>query len=89
MSEQAHEHASAVGASLAESARKDTAKAQAAIVAGALFDFAGFLTTRPTVFAVGSSQHPSPVLDAIKEWAALRGLSLDEADVQTWTEALQ
>lgn len=54
------------------------------IVAGALFDFAGYLTTLPKPISIGSSELASPMVELLTAWAALRGLSLDDADVSTW-----
>ena len=54
------------------------------IVAGAIFDFAGFLTTRAEVIEVGSTANAGPVADLVKEWAELRGLSLADAAVLSW-----
>lgn len=58
------------------------------VISGAIFDFAGYLTTRPNVIEVGSTANASPVADLVKEWAALRGLSLDDAAVLSWQEWL-
>ena len=59
------------------------------VIAGALFDFAGFLTTREKVIDVGSTANAAPVADLVKEWAELRGLSLDDAAVLSWQEWLK
>ena len=53
-------------------------------VAGALFDFLGFLTTRDDVSTFGSSEECSTAVDLLKEWANIRNLSLDSADVENW-----
>ena len=58
------------------------------VISGAIFDFAGYLTTRPKVIEVGSAANASPMVELIKEWADLRGLSLDDAAVQSWQEWL-
>ena len=58
------------------------------VIAGAIFDFAGYLTTRDTVIEVGSTANASPVADLVKDWAALRGLSLADAAVLSWQEWL-
>lgn len=55
------------------------------MIAGALFDFAGFLTTRPTVTQFGSTADPCSAVDLLTQWAATRGLHLDEADVGGWS----
>lgn len=54
------------------------------IVAGAIFDFAGFMTTRSEVIEVGSTAEAGPVADLVKEWAELRGLDLADAAVLSW-----
>ena len=56
------------------------------VIAGAIFDFAGFLTTREGVIEVGANANASPVADLIQEWAELRGLSLADASVLSWQE---
>jgi len=58
------------------------------IIAGALFDFMGWLTSRPKRIMLSSVDDASPAVDAIRDFAKLRGLSLDGAQVQTWQEAL-
>jgi hypothetical protein len=58
------------------------------VIAGAIFDFAGFLTTREKVIRVGSTANASPIADLVKEWASKRGLSLDDAAVLSWQEWL-
>lgn len=58
------------------------------VISGAIFDFAGFLTTRTNVIEVDSTANASPMADLVKEWAALRGLSLDDAAVLSWQEWL-
>jgi len=58
------------------------------IIAGALFDFMGWLTSRPKRIMLSSVDDASPAVDAIKDFAKMRGLSLDDAQVQTWQEAL-
>ena len=58
------------------------------MISGAIFDFAGFLTTRSSTIEIGSKADAAPVVELIKEWAALRGVSLDNADVTLWRERL-
>lgn len=57
------------------------------IVAGAIFDFAGFLTTLPGTVSFGSSHNTAPMVGLIQEWAASREVSLKSATVMTWQEA--
>ena len=58
------------------------------VIAGAIFDFSGFLTTREGVIEVGATVNASPVADLIQEWAELRGLSLADAAVLSWQDLL-
>lgn len=57
-------------------------------ISGALFDFAGFLTTRPKSTPFGSCEDANAAVELLQEWAGTRGLQLDEADVGRWSEAL-
>lgn len=57
------------------------------IVAGALFDFLRFLTTRDGTLKTGCMHECTPALDALTEFAEARGLSLEEADVNDWGRA--
>ena len=59
------------------------------IVAGAIFDFAGYLTTREKVIRVGSSAEASPMVDLITEWAKIRNLSIKEAKVKDWNRFIK
>lgn len=53
-------------------------------IAGALFDFMGWLTSRKERLVLSSADNASPAVDAIKDFAKMRGLSLDDARVQDW-----
>jgi len=55
-----------------------------AIIAGALFDFMGWLTSRKERIVLSSADEASPAVDAIRDFAKMRGLSLDDARVQDW-----
>lgn len=55
-----------------------------AVISGAIFDFAGFLTSHKDKIEVGSSAYASPMVDRIKEWSGIRGLSLETPDVLGW-----
>lgn len=59
------------------------------VIAGAIFDFAGFLTTRDKVIEVGSTAEAAPIADLVEEWASARGLSLEDAAVLSWQEWLK
>ena len=58
------------------------------VIAGALFDFCGFLTSRKTVITAGATENASDMADAIKEFAALRNLSLADAAVLSWQDVI-
>ena len=60
-----------------------------AVIAGALFDFMGWLTSRPKRIMLSSVDDASPAADAIKDFAKMRGLSLDEARVQDWQDNIK
>lgn len=60
----------------------------ASIVCGAIYDFAGWLTTRSESVTCSSAHDASPMVELIREWAELRGLSLDVANVLHWTDHL-
>ena len=55
-----------------------------AVIVGALFDFMGWLTTRKERLVLSSTDNASPAADAIKVFAEMRGLSLNDARVQDW-----
>ena len=54
------------------------------VVAGALFDFMGWLTSRRERLVLSSTDDAAPAADAIKDFAEMRGLSLNDAKVQDW-----
>lgn len=55
-------------------------------IAGALFDFMGYLTTRPKSIHLGSKNSVYRGMDALQTWAKERGLNLEEADVKGWNK---
>ena len=57
---------------------------QQAVIAGALFDFMGWLTSRKERLVLSSADEASPAVDAIRDFAKMRGLSLDDAKVRDW-----
>ena len=57
-----------------------------AVIAGALFDFMGWLTSRKERLVLSSADEASPAVDAIRDFAKMRGLSLDDAKVQNWQD---
>jgi hypothetical protein len=60
-----------------------------AVIAGALFDFMGWLTTRDERLVLSSADEASPAVDAIRDFAKMRGLSLDDAMVQDWQDSMK
>jgi hypothetical protein len=56
------------------------------VIAGALFDFMGWLTSRDQRLTLSSTDEASPAVAAITEFAKMRGLSLDDARVQDWQD---
>jgi hypothetical protein len=56
------------------------------VIAGALFDFMGWLTSRNERLVLSSADNASPAVEAITEFAKMRGLSLDDARVQDWQD---
>ena len=59
---------------------------QQGVIAGALFDFMGWLTSRKERLVLSSADEASPAVDAIRDFAKMRGLSLDDAKVQDWQD---
>jgi hypothetical protein len=55
-------------------------------VAGALFDFLGFLTTLDEAATFGGNCNAGDAVRLLKEWAAKRNLNLDGADVMGWRD---
>jgi hypothetical protein len=54
------------------------------VITGALFDFMGWLTSRKERLVLSSADEASPAVDAIRDFAKMRGMSLDDAKVQDW-----
>lgn len=69
-----------------EQAPADVPAALAVVVAGALFDFLGYLTSRDKVISLGATEEAGTAVEAVNEWATARGLSLDEPAVSDWHE---
>lgn len=55
-----------------------------AIVAGAVYDFLGRLTSVPGKRPIGAAADASPFLDTLETWARERGLDTARADVMGW-----
>ena len=79
---------SAIGAGGVEALRKPLQAVEFpdSVIAGALFDFCGYLTTMPKdqAITVSGSHEASSIVEALKVWAANRSLHLDDADVSGW-----
>jgi hypothetical protein len=59
------------------------------VIAGALFDFMGWLTTRDERLVLSGADEAGPAVDAIRDFAKMRGLSLDDARVQNWQDSIK
>lgn len=58
------------------------------IIAGALYDFLGYITRTDPAIRVGKTEHPSRILDVFVEWAKLRDLNIDDAEISGWRKEL-
>lgn len=55
------------------------------IVSGVLYDFAGFLTTRPQRLVVSASDDASPMVELLREFMQLRGIDVRcEPMIEQW-----
>lgn len=57
-------------------------------VAGAIFDFAAWLTTQPGTLEIGRSHDAAPMAEAVRKWGRARLFDTDDADVITWQDGL-
>ena len=57
-------------------------------LAGMLYDFMGWLTSRRTRLCLSDSDNASPAVDAIVDFAKMRGLRLEDAQVEDWQAIL-
>jgi hypothetical protein len=57
-------------------------------VAGALFDFLGFLTIQPHPVTLSKQHEVHEVVDLLKQWAKNRNLNLDNANADSWEQDL-
>jgi len=55
-------------------------------IAGVLYDFMGWLTSREKRLTLSMTDEASPAVEAITKFAKMRGLSLDDARVQDWQD---
>lgn len=58
------------------------------VVAGALFDFLGWLTSRDEEVTFSGHHEAGIAVRLLQEWAEKRGLSLDNADVMYWQQGV-
>lgn len=58
------------------------------IISGALYDFMGFLTSRPQEVTLSDHHTPHDLLDAFREWAEERNLNIENALVLDWRESI-
>lgn len=66
----------------------DTAMARRdGLIAGALYDFLGCLTTLHEPITLSENHAPHRALEVLTEWAKGRELKLDNADVKHWDTA--
>lgn len=61
---------------------------ESSVIAGALFDFIGFLTTRDKNTTFGVTSLAAPAVDLLSQWAETRKLHLDGADVKGWQDRI-
>lgn len=57
-------------------------------IAGAIFDFAGYLTSHPDTIEVGSVANAAVMVERIRAWAGYSGLSIENANVEKWNATL-
>jgi hypothetical protein len=57
-------------------------------IAGVLFDFMGWLTTREKRLTLSSTDEAGPAVEAITAFAKMRGLRLEDAQVEHWQTIL-
>ena len=77
----------AIKEALAEPAQQEPV--DHAVIAGALFDFLGWLTSRQQRVTWSSCDDATTAIDAVIEFAKMRGLSLDEVHVLDWQDRIQ
>ena len=58
------------------------------LIAGALYDLMGHLTSRKEVLTLGSTEWATPAVDALVAFAEKRGLSLNNPAIETWFKNL-
>lgn len=73
---------------IAELRRQLAARVPESVVASALFDFGGYLTTRKDSITFGSYEDASPMIKCLQAFAKKRGLSIHDAAVEDWQSML-
>lgn len=58
------------------------------LIAGALYDFLGHLTSMEKPIAFGANEWATPAVDALVQFAEKRGLTLNNPAIEKWTESL-
>ncbi len=58
------------------------------LIAGALYDLMGYLTTRDETIRLGATELATPAVDALVAFAAKRGLSLDNPAIADWSKRI-
>jgi hypothetical protein len=56
------------------------------IIAGAVYDLAGYLTTLEQPFLIGTMNEAPALFEQVVAWAFNRGLSLDKPFLNNWKE---
>ena len=56
------------------------------VIVGIVYDFAAFLTGRKENITCGATEHPAPLIEAIKDWTEWKGLDSSDANVKEWEE---
>lgn len=54
------------------------------LIAGAIFDFMGHLTTLPKTIKTGETHTPHDLIATFQAWADTRGLNIERAMVEDW-----
>jgi len=55
-------------------------------IAGALFDFVGYLTSMEKAITFGCKYNVPEALECLSKWAEERKFDLDDADVKNWNK---
>ncbi len=84
--EQLKSHNEAIAALYKTLAQPEQEPVAHAVIAGVLFDFMGWLTSRQERLVLSSCDDASSAVKVIEEFAKMRGLSLGDAKVQDWQD---